>query len=106
MSGKFETWFNSWAEKYIPKIPFLKELSDRTERQIAGGHVTLMAMISLLPVAISMATGVKWLCVLSFISFYLIWDAEKPPVGRRIDWITRSFGWVIGCAFALIALLK
>jgi hypothetical protein len=105
MSGTFENWIESLASNWLPKLPWIGDkMISKGERSLAGSHVTLMAFITLgIDVAALMMW--KWLAVISITSFILIYNAEKGPEGRKVDWITRSFGWAIGSIPAIFILV-
>lgn len=106
MSGKIEEKMEAFLNKFFGSISWLPELADAGERKLAGGHFTWMASISLLALTIGhLAGGPHIGAYVSLGSFLLIVEAERPPIGRRIDWITRGAGWLLGAICSGLTLI-
>jgi|18_taG_2_1085343.scaffolds.fasta_scaffold06827_4 hypothetical protein len=101
MGGKIE----DWLEKLIDDIPGLEELKgSKGEKTVFASHLFSMAFIGTL--AALLGTYCKWALLLSLIPVVLTCIAEWGPKGRRIDWISRGAGSVIGIVLSVIVLLK
>jgi len=102
MSGELENWLEKLAAKILPMIA--PELSNRSERMVAANHFCLMAFITLGFDCIALAWW-KSFAAFSLLSFAMIINAERPPIGRKVDWITRSAGWLVGAVPAVFILV-
>lgn len=105
MGGQLENWIDRTAAKILPKIPLLGELSKKGKRQVTGSHITWMAAVTLAFDLGACLTPWTWLAWCSLASFGLVVQAEWGAQGRRIDWISRTVGWLIGAIPALLILL-
>lgn len=105
MSGKIEDKLEAFLNKWTAKISFLPELKDLSERKLAGKHITYMGLISILPLTIGLMADLPRIgAIVSLGTFALVVEAERPPIGRKIDWVTRGAGWLIGAILSLIVL--
>ncbi len=105
MSGKIEAIVEGFLNRMLLKQTFLPELHDANERKIGGGHFTLMAFYSSFALVLGyMAGHPRYGALASLGTFLLIAEAERPPIGRRVDWYTRGAGWMIGAVCSLVTL--
>jgi|TARA_R100000093_G_scaffold44459_1_gene23068 hypothetical protein len=97
-------YIEDWLENLIDNIPGLEDLKgNRGEKIVFSSHLFSMAFIGTL--AALLGTYCKWALLLSLIPVVLTCIAEWGPKGRRIDWISRGAGSVIGLVLSIIVLI-
>lgn len=104
MGGSVENFIESLLIRLFMKVPVLKCLENRQEREVASAHLFFMVSVGLAFDLAACWSGFKWIALGAILSFLLVVIAELRQ-GRLIDWITRSAGWFVGVVPALLIMV-
>ena len=105
MGGAIESQLLKLVKLLTKRVPALSLLDYPEEVTVASAHIFGHAWLGLALVTVSLACHVP-LLLLGHVALYgLVVIAERGPSGRRIDWITRSAGWLLGAKASAIWVL-
>lgn len=96
MGGFLEDFVESKIVKWVSNISWLPELKHKAERELFVSHAMWMAYSTLTFSCIGLLTKNRWLAIPEILNYAQALIAEWPPKGRRVDWVSRSLGWILG----------